>query len=799
MFRPRFLLCLLIALTSGAAALTHQLLWTRRLVDILGASGEATSLVLGCFFFGLSLGAAIASRFVGRLTDPWKTLAVVEIAIALLALPASVLPQVTEWIWPALGPDLLNSWLGMSAKLIVSCLVVMPPATAMGMTLPILVVAFEKTAPNNRRASVLIYAFNTLGGAVGLLVTSAWLLYAFGVYGSMMIAILTNVVVASVAWTMRLHTPQSPKPRREKAKRKATSRPQSLPMKWLMFIAGFSGFIVLALEVVSIRLLSLVVASSFQASSSVLLSVILILGVAALIVPVLVRLVPAPHWQLLIVLSLSAIGTALSPTLLYHRTDQLIDVASLATLEGRSLDGAFDFQLEVLSVALVSIGPSILFAGLVFPMLLASVSSESTSSTGRQWAILLAINGVGGLAGATLSEYLVIPSLGIYGGMLAVGSIQAAIAVGMAVAFKDWKLMSPGVIAAVVCLTLILPRFSQIPYVNPQSTHDFAVEDTLFGKDGVCLVVNSEKHGRGILLNNQYLLGSTTAFDEQRRQVLIPLLLHGKASDYAEKKTGKSVCCLGLATGMSAGAALDYDDHCQVTAIELSPMVVTAAREHFAEENRHFVTSPRATVVVEDARTYIASVRNQYDVIAGDLYRPYGSGEGRLYSLEHFRNVHAALRPGGIYCQWVPAYQVTEEHFEIIAATFQQAFTDAALLRVDSTSGNQQLGLMGTKDATLSWDNVQLQCEALKSRSIGDKKILDIDFIKSVYVGKLSEQYFANMPINTLDNVLLEIEAGLHRATVNSRAPSAKVRRQSYLQGRNWRDFSSRMGAMTIP
>ncbi len=793
----RFLVCLLVALASGAAALTHELLWTRRLVDILGASGEATSLVLGCFFFGLSLGSAAASRFVSRLTDAWKSLAVVEIAIALLALPSLFLPHVTEWIWPVLGPELLNSWAGMAVKLIVSCLVVIPPSTAMGMTLPILIVAIEKSASSHRGANVLVYAFNTLGGALGLLVTSAWLLDAFGVYGSMLVAVATNLTVAAAAWALRSPTSESAKPERVKRIPKVKQRPESLSPKLRLFVAGLSGCIVLAMEVVAIRMLSLVVASSFQASSSVLLSVILMLGIAALFVPLLVRILPSLRWQLLTVLSLAAVGSALSPSLLFDRTDQLIDVSNLVAMDGRSLDSALDLQLEVLSIALVSIGPSLLLAGLVFPILLASVAQEETSLTGRHWAILLAINGIGGLTGAILAEYLVIPSLGIYGGMLAVGVMQAVTAVGIALALKEWKLMAPGLIAGSVCLALI-PRSRDIPYVTPRSTYNFAVEETLFGKDGVCLIVDSERHGRGILQNNQYILGSTKSFDEQRRQVLIPLLLHAPASDVDNSDAVTQVCCLGLATGMSAGAALDFDEHCHVTAIELSPTVVVAAREYFAEENRGIVTSPRASVVVEDARTYIASVRNRFDVIAGDLYRPYGSGEGRLYSIEHFRNVRAALRPGGIYCQWIPAYQVTEEHFKIIAATFRQAFDDAALLRIDSASGYPQLGLMGTKDAEIDWDEVQARCETLKARGVGDKTMHDVNFIKSAYVGRLSEQYLAGAPLNTLNNVLLEIKAGLHRATLNPRLPTGKLGGQSYLQGESWQAFSSRVDEITV-
>ena len=264
-------------------------------------------------------------------------------------------------------------------------------------------------------------------------------------------------------------------------------------------------------------------------------------------------------------------------------------------------------------------------------------------------------------------------------------------------------------------------------------------------------------------MNNQYLLGSTAAYDEQRQQVLIPLLLHGgrgvggPVDGQADREDAvKQICCLGLATGMSAGAGLDFDERCHVTAVELSPMVVAAAREHFDQENRDIVGSSRATVIVEDARTYIASVRNKYDIIAGDLYRPYGSGEGRLYSVEHFRNVRRALRPGGIFCQWIPAYQVTEEHFDIIAATFQKVFQDAALLRVDFKSGFPQLGLMGTRDAEISWDEVEQRCRALADRRVGDESIHNIDSVKSTYVGKLSDEYFSCAPINTLDNALLE-------------------------------------------
>ncbi|HMO65916.1 MAG TPA: hypothetical protein PKE47_11970, partial [Verrucomicrobiota bacterium] len=46
----------LLVFASGAAALAHQLLWTRRLVDVLGADAGTFAKVIGAFFAGLALG-----------------------------------------------------------------------------------------------------------------------------------------------------------------------------------------------------------------------------------------------------------------------------------------------------------------------------------------------------------------------------------------------------------------------------------------------------------------------------------------------------------------------------------------------------------------------------------------------------------------------------------------------------------------------------------------------------------------------------------------------------------------------
>ena len=57
------LLFVALAFLSGSVALSHELLWTRRLLDLLVATESVTGRVLGLFFLGLSLGGWLATRW----------------------------------------------------------------------------------------------------------------------------------------------------------------------------------------------------------------------------------------------------------------------------------------------------------------------------------------------------------------------------------------------------------------------------------------------------------------------------------------------------------------------------------------------------------------------------------------------------------------------------------------------------------------------------------------------------------------------------------------------------------------
>lgn len=797
--KPHILSTSGLAALSGAAALGHELLWTRRLVDLLGATGEATARVFGCFFLGLSIGGLAAAYLLPRVKRAWSALGYSELAIAVLALPALFLHAWTDWIWPALGPESLESWLGTLIKTFLSGAVVLLPAIPMGMTLPFFVAAAAHRHGVSSRGGVWIYGVNTLGGVVGLLTTSTLLLERLGVAGCLMTAVGVNVFVGFVALAISRKSGStssrsrlaSRRSREVKNKQEVAVGAAQLDRRSSVVLAFFSGLATLMLELLAIRMVSLVVPSSFQATVAVLASVILVLGIAAISTPVLLRALPSPRRGLLIAFLGASVLTCLAPHVLYRQTSQLVDVSHLAAMAGGHIANTTEFVTAVCGIAFLTVGPALLVSGTVLPTIFVlAPGGEKGIADGRRFGWLLAANGLGGMLGAELTNLVILPTCGIYRGFAAAGWLYALAVVCL---LKPWQ--RPTAVRwltswAVVAIPLVWGQtfLNRIPYLSPRTTEPYDIQATQFGRDGVLLVVETPSGGQGILLNNQYLLGSSGGKRDERREVLLPMLLHPKP---------ERVCCVGLATGISAGAALDYPGGRQVTAVEISSQVVDAARDYFGEHNNHLFEDDGVKIVIEDGRTYVAAARERFDVIVGDLYRPYGAGEGRLFSVEHFRAARWALRDGGLFCQWLPMYQLTESQFRIIVATFLDAFPGAELVRANHNPDYPMLGLVGWKGAPPALDHLPTICKALQqSDNADDEELLSPENILALRLGALDRRQFQQEPRNTLNNALIEIVAGRRKITRNLRKSASDVQRQEpYLVGDDWNEFDNRLVA----
>lgn len=728
---PPFGWITLLAFASGLAALGHQTVWFRLAVDVLGANANTFARVAGSFFLGLAIGAWLASRKQAPVGRDWRWVAGAEFGVALLALPVLVVGRHAEWLHGVPQFAGLIKWL-------LPLVLVAPPALMMGLVLPWLLHALQSAGELSPRRTVVLYAVNTLGGVAGIpLVLLLWLptlgmtTTALGLAG---INGLIGVVLLLFARAERYTTAKEP------AEESSMEPPR---LGWRLAVIAFgSGLLVLALEVMGQLQLRQVSINSLFSSGGVLAVVLLALGTAPFLIAPIRRLAGDAN-ALPLACVISVVACAFQPTL-----KMLAGGVNILPYELT----AVPYTLALIGTALPAIFLPMLCAGLVFPLLLHRVTQDFGDAAPRLVGRLLMWNGLGGWLGAELANRALAPAFGLWGSI-------AILAVGYLVMFRAarecpptgpwlnrWRIAGLVALGLTVGSFVAARHFPSIGLSNATKLRSLEV-----GREGVVAVTESARGGRRIVMNNTYTLGGSRAKLNQERQAHLPLLLHGDA---------RSVATLGVATGSTVGGVILHPNIERVDAIELSPLVVKFAREHFGEFNRDVFNDPRVRVIEDDARWVVAQRSAAYDVVIGDLFMPWETGAGRLFTREHFENVRRSLKPGGVYCQWLPMFQLTRPQYESILATFLTVFPDTLIVRGDFYATQPILGLVAGRTLTgLDWDAVSTACALLRANdTVVDPLVRHAAGVAMMLVGEPVMP--ANAPVNTLANGWLEFDAG---------------------------------------
>ena len=175
----------LLAVSFGTAlsSFIYEIGWIRMLSLVLGSATHSFELMLSAFIFGLACGAlAIRGRSDGRATSI-RTLGYVQLAMGAMAV-ATLPLYVDSFGWMA---DFMAAFArspagyrAFSLSRYAICLVVMLPATfCAGMTLP-LITRLLLRGPHGERAVGVVYAVNTLGSIVGVVLAALILLPILG-------------------------------------------------------------------------------------------------------------------------------------------------------------------------------------------------------------------------------------------------------------------------------------------------------------------------------------------------------------------------------------------------------------------------------------------------------------------------------------------------------------------------------------------------------------------------------------------------------------------------------------------
>jgi len=160
------------------------------------------------------------------------------------------------------------------------------------------------------------------------------------------------------------------------------------------------------------------------------------------------------------------------------------------------------------------------------------------------------------------------------------------------------------------------------------------------------------------------------------------------------------------------------------------------------------------------------ATNESFDLINSDLFVPFRSGAGSLYSREHFESVKERLNEGGLFFQWLPLYQVTEKEFYIITRTMLEVFDQVSMWRNNFQPSAEVIALVGHKNSTpypgSDYDDRQERYVSVYGKGHRDLQNLRLPLnpqtILYFYCGNVSEsrELFADTPVNTDDRPLIE-------------------------------------------
>ncbi|WP_135446510.1 fused MFS/spermidine synthase [Mangrovimicrobium sediminis] len=722
--RGNLLLLHAVLLCSGFAGLGYQMAWTRMLSVSLGHEYIAMLAVLAAFFVGLALGGLCLNRRLRETPHPGRWYIGLELLIGLWALALVVLlpalnTAIPQWIDTDPGP--LRHW-GIAFG--ISLMALLPATAAMGATLPgVERLALARTP--GHQAMPGLYAANTAGAMLGTLLATFFLLPWLGLEHTLLLFAAVNfAVAAAVLPHARRAAPAAPAQRQTASDPVGTDAPGILP---LLFLTGLLG---IGFEVLVVRVLAQVLEGTVYSFAAVL--TVYLLGTAlgaALYQRRLDRAGEGDDWA------------RLATTLLFATASCCLLGSAVLWLTDTIYRGIFDLlgpgDLTGL-VAELAVAASVF----LLPTVCMGALFSHLAQRGKQvhgLGLVLGINTLGGALAPLLFGVLALPLLGAKLALLALCAAYLLLPLAGLARAARWPLAVPGVLALLAILFAPLP----LRFVPTQDG-----SQVLAYREGVVAavaVIEEPDGNRHLAVNNHFIMGGTASRFSDHRQTHLPLLWHGEA---------RSVLYLGLGTGITLQAS-KYHPQLAVTGVELVPEMLSLMPLFDVDvKGADWRQPPR--LLAADARRFVTADSGSYDVIIAEVFHPSRDGAGSLYTVEHFRAVRERLANDGLFCQWLPLFQLELDTLQLITRSFLEVFPDAQMHLAHFSLGQPLLCLLGRRGDNRFQDDWLL--ERVHDRTLQAQLVqlhLNSDFaLFGGYLGgaRALRAFAGEGPLNTDDN-----------------------------------------------
>jgi len=734
---------LVLFFASGCAALIYETVWFYLVQLVVGASSISVAVLLCAFMGGMALGSWLLPKLTPKGAHPFKVVAALEAGIALFGITIPLALPYIQQVYLTLAEPGAGA---ISLRAAVCLLVLTPPTMLMGATLPAIARA------RGAESVGYLYMANLAGGATGTVLAGFYLLRVYDTVTATAVAVAINVTIA-IAFLVTA--------RRANIDDDAAEEPRPTTVEGSMapiyVAAAMSGFTALGAEVVWTRQMSLLFGASVYTFSLILAVFLAGLGIGGLAGTALSRRVRAANALGLIQALLAgaiAFGAFAIVNVLPHWQPTALFLPHVRATP------SLMFTYDALRCAFALL-PATLLWGASFPLTLAAGRG---ADFGGHVARVNAINTAGALAGAIAFTLIGIPMLGSHDAqqVLVIGAAVCSLVLLLSIPERA-RLPRLGIVAVVTGLALwIVPAVpgQLIAYGRSVNSWDSIARFLFLGEGATASIAVTEGKGGA---RQFHIAGKVEASDMdidmrlERMLGHVPALLHPHP---------KSVLIVGVGAGVTAGALSIHPEIERIVICDIEPLVPISARAYFGNENHHVFDNPKVQLVFDDARHFLQTTHEKFDIITSDPIHPWVRGAATLYSEEYLKLSRDHLTPGGVVTQWIPLYETDMRSVKSEIGTFAKVFPDTTLWNPDLLEEGYDLVALGRVEETpIVEGTIQARIDAAPrvKKSLEDVVLKSAGDILGTYAGRGRDlaPWLADAEINRERHLRLQYLAGL--------------------------------------
>lgn len=764
----------LLFVGSGSAALIYEIVWFQMLQLVIGATGVSLGLLLGTFMGGMFIGSLLLPRVWPKGWSPLAVYAGLELAVGVWGLLVLLMLPGINSLYPSLTPPGVSDLLVRAA---LCALVLLPPTILMGATLPAISRHVETTKEGVSWMG-FFYTGNIVGAVFGSLITGFYLLRVHDVVVATSVAMALNALVGGAAFVLsRKVATGGAETTLEHAAEGASANPDPEPAdsalsgraRTTLYVAlGLSGLVALGSEVVWTRLLSLLLGSTTYTFSIVLAVFLAGLAGGSGIGSRLARTSPHPRRLFFAFQLMAAIALGYTAFMVN------------GVLAGLSVPADFwadPWKMLGMDVGrcLLAILPAPICWGASFPLAVAAAAGPRDDPA-RLIGGLYAANTAGAIVGSLASGLLLVPLIGTQDAQRVLVVLAAASAALLLLgdagedASLDGRRRGP-TLAAVGIVGLVVAGL--LPQTNErlitQGRHaplGDEVGDVVFVGEGLnASVAVTQEIEEGDTVRTFRISGKVAASTWPEDMVLQRMLGHLSGLFHDDPKT---VLVVGFGAGVTAGTFVTHPGVERIVICEIEPLATEATADFFREANHAVLSDPRVEVVHDDARHFLLTTDESFDVITSDPIHPWVKGAAALYTTEYFELARRHLNPGGVITQWVPLYESTLPVVRSELATFIGVFPEATVWSSQNVSDGFDI-VMSARPDGFEIDLYELEDRMARPdhapmlASIGEIGLRSAEDILLSYAGRGPDlaRWLADAEVNTDRTLRLMYLAGL--------------------------------------